>query len=56
MSIRWVFHPDPTLHVMTGVNPNLMVPLDPVPVFIVTRDPDPLSFFGNPLPLNLPVA
>jgi hypothetical protein len=51
-----IFHPDLTLHIVPGINPNLVVSLNPVSIFIVARDPDALPAFRNPLPANLPVA
>ena len=51
-----VFNPDPTLHIMAGINPNLVVAFNPISVLITTRHPDTFPSFRNPLPANFPVA
>jgi hypothetical protein len=44
------------LHIVSRKNPNLVVPLHPVSIFVMARDPDAFPSFRDPLPANLPVA
>jgi hypothetical protein len=55
-STGWIFHPDLALHGISGINPLFVVSLNPVPIFMVPRNPDPFSFLRNPLSVDLPVA
>jgi len=51
-----VFNPDPTLNIVTRINPNLVVAFDPVALLAMTGHPDPFPSLRNPLSANLRVA
>src|SRR5512139_1546578 len=49
-------NPDSLLSIISRVNPNLIVAVDPVPIFIMGRDPDVFPSLGNPNPVYFPMT
>lgn len=49
-------HPDLMLFVVPRINPNLVITLNPIPVFIMGWDPDLFPPFRNPDPVYFPMA
>jgi len=49
-------NPDLPFFIISRINPNLIIAADPVPIFIMGRDPNVFPPFRNPNPVYLPMA
>ena len=54
--IGTVFYPDPAVHIVSRINTNLVMPFDPVAIFIMSRDPNPFLPLRDPFSSRFPVT
>jgi hypothetical protein len=54
--IPFMLHPYLTLNVMSRVNPNLVVPFDPVAILVVAWNPDPFPLLWDVLLDDFPMT
>jgi len=48
-------NPDLPFFIISRINPNLIIAADPVPIFVMGRDPNVFPPFRNPNPVYLPM-
>jgi hypothetical protein len=54
--ITYAGNPDPPFFIISGINTDLVVTSNPIPICVMSGYPDLFAPLGNPNPVNFPMA